>query len=289
MIVHTYSTQGNRSYQEDAFVVKRNLNTSNCLMSETENMTKLNVDLIGVFDGHGGGEISKTLCKILPQYFYKHNFMSKNIPKPSLKYNSYIIDIFSTIQNELNASNNYSTSQGSTVCMCIIYIYNNKKYLTAFWTGDSRAISCDNNLIAQSLTLDHKPDSPLELRRIKKLGGFVTFEPNDVPRIQGILAVSRSLGDFDIKQFIEHKPDIAHYICNQKFIVVATDGLWDVMNNQMVVDFILNNIFDTPNILLTDRVNKSDLNIAYKLAMKAIELGSDDNISIIVYFIDSNF
>ena len=286
MIVHTYTTQGNRPYQEDTYIVKRYLSKKDSTLSETENFSRLNVDLIGVFDGHGGGEISKTLSKTLPGYFYKHNLVHDNVPKPSQKYNNYITSVFDNIQNELNATHNKSTLQGSTVCLCIIYEFNKKKFVTAFWTGDSRAMACNQSLIAESLTLDHKPDTPLEILRIKTLGGTVTFEQGDVPRINGVLAVSRSLGDFDQKKYIEHKPDITHYACNQKFIVVATDGLWDVMSNQMVTDFILNYIFENPDLLSSCKVNKSDLNLAYKLASKAISLGSDDNITIIIYFID---
>jgi serine/threonine protein phosphatase PrpC len=287
MIIHSYTTQGNRPYQEDTYSIKKYLSQNSSTATETENFSRLNVDLIGVFDGHGGGDISKILKEKLPAYFYKENLMTDNIPKPHPKYNNYIIETFDTLQKQLNVMCNKSTLQGSTVCMCIIYKYKNKKYITSFWTGDSRAVACNQNLIAESLTLDHKPDSPLEINRIKSLGGTVTFEKKDVPRINGVLAVSRSLGDFDQKKFIEHKPDIVHNYCNYKFVVIATDGLWDVMNNQMVIDFILNNLFERgSDILSSNRSNKSDTNIATKLADKAIELGSDDNITVIVYFID---
>jgi serine/threonine protein phosphatase PrpC len=288
MIIHSYTTPGNRPYQEDTYVIKKYLSQNNSTATETENFSRLNVDLIGVFDGHGGGEVSKTVAKSLPAYFYKQNLMEDNIPKPNPKYDQYIISTFDNFQNLLNATHNKSTSQGSTVCMCVIYEYKNKKIVTSIWSGDSRAMGCNQKLIAESLTLDHKPDNPLEINRIKSLGGTVTFEANDVPRINGVLAVSRSLGDFDQKQFVEHKPDINHNICNYKFIVVATDGLWDVMNNQQVTDFVLSIIFENPDVLSGSRTNKSENNIACKLAEQAIKMGSDDNITIIVYFADHN-
>lgn len=286
MIIHSYTTQGNRPYQEDTYVIKKYLTKNISNTSETENFSRLNVDLIGVFDGHGGGEISKTIAKSLPAYFYKENLIEDNIPKPTLKYEQYITSTFDNFQNLLNATHSKSTSQGSTVCMCIIYEYKNRKVITSFWSGDSRAMGCNQNLIGDSLTLDHKPDNPLEINRIKSLGGTVTFEQNDVPRINGVLAVSRSLGDFDQKQYVEHKPDINHNLCTYKFIVVATDGLWDVMSNQQVTDFVLNMIFDNNEVLSNSRTNKSDNNIACKLAEEAIKMGSNDNITVIVYFID---
>jgi len=290
MIIHSYTTQGNRPYQEDRMVIKNNLIDANIAESETQNFSRYQMDLLAIFDGHGGPMISDTLSKSLPTYFYKQNIMSNNEPRPHPKYNEYIVSSFDYIQNELNAKHNKSSQQGSTVCMALIYNYKNKKYITTVWSGDSRAIACNKNFIAESLTLDHKPDSPLELARIKKLGGFVSFEANDVPRINGVLAVSRSMGDFDQKQCVEHKPDVLHYVCNNyKFIVVASDGLYDSMNNQQIVDFILNHISDHPSSIANSRNNKNELNIASKLALKAIELGSDDNVSIIIYFIDKDY
>jgi serine/threonine protein phosphatase PrpC len=284
---HSYTTQGNRNYQEDTYVIKNYLNEDNREnLTETQNFNRLNVNLFGVFDGHGGGEISKAVSKLLPSYFYKQNFLKDNVPKPINSYNKYIVSAFDDIQNQLNATHSKSTLQGSTVCLCLIYQYNGKNIVTSFWSGDSRAIACNKKLIAESLTLDHKPECPLERQRIKRLGGTVTFEKGDVPRINGVLAVSRSIGDFDQKKFVEHKPDITHNLCNYKFIVVATDGLWDTMSNQMVVDFVLNEIFDNPKILLSDMSRKSENNIASKLAEEAIRLGSDDNITVIVQFFD---
>lgn len=303
MFVHESSIQGKRPYQEDRYIVKKYLsNTSNNSIvktkksivgtgttSETENMSRLPIDFLGIFDGHGGPTVSETLSKTLPQYFYKQNILSDNIPRPHSKYNEYIINTFDQIQNELSAKHNKSSSQGSTVCLALIYYSKEKKYLTTIWSGDSRVIGCNNNYIAESLTLDHKPDSPSEMLRIKKLGGTVTFEPNDVPRVDGILAVSRSMGDFEQKKTVTHRPDILHYNCNNyKFIVVASDGLYDSMNNQQIVDFILNAIIERPESL-SNQNSKNNLNIASKLALKAMELGSDDNISIIIYFNDNKF
>ncbi len=287
MIYHLYTTQGNRPYQEDVYIIKNYL-SNDLSLTETENFSRLNVDLFGVFDGHGGGEISKAVSKTLPQYFYKQNMMNDNCPKPISKYTNYIVSTFDNLQNDLNAKHSKSTLQGTTVCLCLVYDFKGKKYITAMWTGDSRAIACNQKLIAESLTLDHKPDMPLERFRIQKLGGEITFEKNDVPRINGVLAVSRALGDFDQKKYVEHKPDVNHYYCDYKFIVVATDGLWDVMDNQTVCNIIYENIINNPKILECNKTKKSDTNIATKLADKAIELGSDDNITIIIYFLDTN-
>jgi hypothetical protein len=60
------------------------------------------------------------------------------------------------------------------------------------------------------------------------------------------------------------------------------------MNNQQIVDFVLTCVSDNPNILSKNQNNKNNLNIASKLATKAMELGSEDNITVIIYFNDNN-
>lgn len=288
-MIHYYTTQGKRPYQEDVAIIKLNYNKTDLTgtVTEAENFNRHNLDLLMICDGHGGSQISNDVAKTLPPYFYKNAMIDDNTPKPTQKYNEYIISVFETIQKELNAKNNKSTDQGTTVCMCLIYEYKNKKYITSIWVGDSRAIACDQNLIARALTLDHKPDAPREYYRILQAGGKV--EMDGVPRVNGILAVSRSIGDFDNKIGIEHRPDILHIPCEHKFIVIASDGLWDVMNNQQVVDFVLHQLFamdpkKTP--VIENKLKKDKGNIANLLADEAMRMGSEDNITIIIYFME---
>jgi hypothetical protein len=83
---------------------------------------------------------------------------------------------------------------------------------------------------------------PEEKRRIKNLGGTITHYPKgDDPRIKG-LSVSRAFGDFNAEPYLTNMPDIFRYKLdkNDKFIVFACDGLWEVLQNQDVVNFILN-------------------------------------------------
>lgn len=283
MVIHSYTTNGKRSYQEDSFNIIQNIKPTN---TDITSIKKHNIDFISVFDGHGGPDISNTLQYSMFPYFLNQNLSIDNTPKPTSKFSKYIIDVFSQIQTDLNAKHNSSTAQGSTVCLCIIYKYNNKLFISSAWCGDSRACACNHSSIAIPLTLDHKPNYFKERKRIEALGGFISLNKHDVPRVNNVLAVSRSMGDFDQKQFIDHTPDITHYICDFKFIVIATDGLWDVMDNQMVVDFVLELLDNSPSLCSSSKNKKSNSNIAFLLSEKAIELGSSDNITIIVYFVD---
>lgn len=77
------------------------------------------------------------------------------------------------------------------------------------------------------------------MKRIEQLGGVVEF--NGVYRIRG-LAVSRSIGDHFIRPYVTCEPEInTHNISkNDLFMIMATDGLWDVLTNEEVRDYILN-------------------------------------------------
>ena len=121
---------------------------------------------------------------------------------------------------------------------------------------------------------------PEERHRISKLGGKPYFDGEDW-RISD-LSVSRAFGDIDAGPCVTHTPDIFQYRLEKsdKFLVLACDGLWDVLNNNDAVNFILNNCYDNT---LTKRINKKQ-DIAQQLAEHALRKGSTDNITIVIVF-----
>ena len=110
-------------------------------------------------------------------------------------------------------------------------------------TGDSRCVISRKG-IAEPLTLDHKPVLLEEAERIMKAGGFVRDN-----RVNGALNVSRTIGDLDFKKNVElphtHQmvvatPDITTFTLQKgdEFLILACDGIWDVLSNQEAVDFV---------------------------------------------------
>ena len=80
-----------------------------------------------------------------------------------------------------------------------------------------------------------------ERRRIKKAGGFISF--NGVWRVAGILATSRALGDYPLKErnLVIAEPDVLTFdldVLQPKFMILATDGLWDAFSNEEAVAYI---------------------------------------------------
>ncbi|XP_047954606.1 protein phosphatase 2C 37 [Salvia hispanica] len=97
--------------------------------------------------------------------------------------------------------------------------------------GDSRAVLCRNG-VAIPLSVDHKPDRPDELNRIQEAGGRVIFW--DGPRVLGVLAMSRAIGDNYLKPFVISEPEvtITERTAEDECLILASDGLWDVVSNE---------------------------------------------------------
>ncbi|KAI3783716.1 hypothetical protein L1987_42802 [Smallanthus sonchifolius] len=120
--------------------------------------------------------------------------------------------------------------------------------------GDSRAILCtkdrNNFLVAVQLTVDLKPNLPAEAERIRKCRGRV-FALQDEPDVTRVwlpnndspgLAMARAFGDFCLKDFgLISVPDIFYRRLTEddQFVVLASDGIWDVLTNKEVVDIVV--------------------------------------------------
>ena len=111
-----------------------------------------------------------------------------------------------------------------------------------------------------------------ERKRIKKAGGFISF--NGVWRVAGVLATSRALGDYPLKEknLVIAEPDILTFDLNDvgpKFMILATDGLWDAFTNEEAVSFIKERL-DEPHFG------------AKSIVLQAYYRGSLDNITVMV-------
>lgn len=266
MNVYTISLKGIRPQNEDNHEVILNLDNNDNKLN--------NINLFAVFDGHGGKFVSNYLKNNLPKFF-----TDKRVKYPLSK--KYLINVYDHLQTSLK-NHNFSYSSGSTGLVAIQFKHNNDNYLNVINNGDSRCILCRDNF-AMPLTKDHKPNWPEEHHRITQLGGKIVKDGPDY-RIQD-LSVSRAFGDIDATPYVTHRPDLFTYKLDKrdKFIVLACDGLYDVLVNQDIVNFILLNCYDSE---LKTRINK-DTNIAKKLAEYALKRGSGDNVSVIVVFFDS--
>jgi hypothetical protein len=142
--------------------------------------------------------------------------------------------------------------------------------MTVSNVGDSRAvlISAKRGI---TLTEDHKPSAPTEQRRIASFGGTVTYNTG-IARVAGVLAVSRAFGNYSIRNFIRADPDIyeRELTAQDDFLVLASDGLWDVFRANEVADICYN--------WQKHGVSR----IADQLVQLALTRGSMDNVTAVV-------
>ncbi|KAJ5068512.1 s-cell enriched with leucine-rich repeat-containing protein slra-related [Anaeramoeba ignava] len=131
--------------------------------------------------------------------------------------------------------------------------------------GDSCAILSRKGK-AIRISLDHKPFLPEEEIRIRKAGGYVS----DDGRINGELAVSRSLGDIQFDDFLSRKPHVSHFRVTQddSYLILICDGVSDILNDQEIVNIV--------------NAAPSPYRAALRIRNLAYSNGSTDNISVIV-------
>ncbi|KZV40036.1 hypothetical protein F511_12431 [Dorcoceras hygrometricum] len=105
--------------------------------------------------------------------------------------------------------------------------------------GDCRAVLCRGG-IAEVLTRDHTPAREDERRRIEDKGGYVVFHRGSW-RVHGTLAVSRSIGDAHLKNWVIAEPStkVVSLSPDMEYLVLASDGLWEEVGSQEAVDVVL--------------------------------------------------
>lgn len=244
---------GGRPYQEDRHSVKLGLNDE--------------YDYVAIFDGHGGDQVAEFLKFHLKDFVSKHLLQKKN-PTAALKA------AFHDAHDSLPIDMSYMTGAA------VVVILKKDNHLWVANCGDSRAIQITSNGLV-SLSEDHKPNRKSEFERIHSLGGNVTFNPNDVPRVQGNLALSRSIGDKYLEPYVICDPEIKHFNLqpDSKYILMATDGLWDVLTNgdaKQIVSKVMNRKKQT-KALGHDCVRE--------LLMESRKRNSQDNTTIIFWLL----
>lgn len=224
-----------------------------------ERFDNRDVNIYCVLDGHGesGHLVSKRCREVFPQHLRTSNLDMKRA--------------FSLIQNDLNSCDIDVRCSGAT---CVMVTLSANK-LAVSNCGDSRAVlgrrSANGTITPVPLSNDHKPDKPEERKRVLACGGHLgcrqvmvsqgTRGPVTVPvgptrvwyQFRGDtlgLAMSRSLGDAVVhRSGVSAEPETIEHIVDDydDFLIIATDGIWDVVDNSQAVQLIQNFAMKGPN------------------------------------------
>ncbi|KAG7384675.1 hypothetical protein PHYBOEH_009349 [Phytophthora boehmeriae] len=263
-----HADMGARKHMEDAHTLIQDL----CI----ESLSRLGMhpqSFFAVYDGHGGDEASAFLGDVLHHNIIESFYLKKaelktlvNQPVEELQsmITKRLVDAFERTDDEfLNESER--PQAGSTATTVFVA----GKYMFVANVGDSRTVLSRKGK-AVRLSNDHKPSRRDEAQRIRDTGGFVIHG-----RIMGELAVSRAFGDAPFKTFdlpeppkenVDSKPrsdydsqelpvnpneilkgplviptpeiTITELSDDDEFVLLASDGLYDVLKDQEAVDFM---------------------------------------------------
>ncbi|KAL3334597.1 hypothetical protein AABB24_031033 [Solanum stoloniferum] len=262
---------GGRRQMEDALSVKLDLLT--------------NYDFFGVYDGHGGSCVAHA-CRDLLHKLLMEVILDEDGKLEEINWGKVMTTSFCKMDEEVNRINGAEVATiGSTAVVAVV----GKEEVIVANCGDSRAVLSRGG-VALALSNDHKPNRPDELERIEKLGGKVISWNGH--RVLGVLATSRSIGDNYLKPYVIPEPEVTvnKRSDGDEFLILASDGLWDVVPNDVACDFTRrclngqirrckNGSEHSQNKVMKENVAAK---AAALLAELAISRGSTDNISIII-------
>lgn len=256
---------------------------------------------VAVFDGHGGSDVSSALRECLYNFYRKllstkhweerDDFDHKRTRIPSIS--SHVAALRGGLEQveEEVLKHDDLVYQGSTAVAVVLHEgKDGQKTLLSANVGDSRAILSRKGK-AIALTRDHKPNDEREKARIRAQGEEVQWDPyGQVYRVRD-LSLSRAIGDKFAKPAVSSEAEIMHFPVveeDDEFILLASDGLWDVMTSQEAVDFVQETLANSSGEHLT--VEDSELTvdreqIAKIVANEALERGSADNVCVIVVWL----
>jgi len=214
-----------------------------------------------VYDGHGGRRAAEVASSMLTPHFM-HAWASE-LEKPLAK-RMRVCEILREAYLAVDA-HLVEASEESGTTAAHFYVLGDE-FLAAN-AGDTRVVIGTTDGV-QVLTKDHRPGFPEEKDRIEGLGGQVISY--GMPRVQGVLSVSRALGDAFLKPYVSGEPRIVEgYLGKENdYAVVACDGLWDVMSPEEVITVV--------------RYTTDPVRAAQDLSQRALDQGSTDNITVIV-------
>ncbi|PVI07832.1 PP2C-domain-containing protein [Periconia macrospinosa] len=188
----------------------------------------------GVYDGHGGDKVAQYTGENLHQIVAKQEAFKEGDIKKALQ------DGFLATDRAILSDPKYEEEVSG--CTASVGIISKDKIYVAN-SGDSRTVLGIKGR-AKPLSYDHKPQNEAEKARIQAAGGFVDFG-----RVNGNLALSRAIGDFEFKKSAELPPEsqivtafpdveIHNLSPDDEFLVVACDGIWDCQSSQAVIEFV---------------------------------------------------
>eukprot|EP01104_Vermistella_antarctica_P002617 TRINITY_DN12835_c0_g1_i1.p1 TRINITY_DN12835_c0_g1~~TRINITY_DN12835_c0_g1_i1.p1 ORF type:complete len:464 (-),score=70.86 TRINITY_DN12835_c0_g1_i1:25-1416(-) len=247
------AVQGRRSYMEDTYSIR----------------LEDGISMYGIYDGHGGGEASSFLRLHLQEVVHesflgaiaaeKMRDANETVPRTTEFIKRAVVRAYHDLDDAyLQLANKMEYRAGSTAVLGAVI----GNALVVANVGDSRAVMSVRGLArVMPMSKDHKP-AGTERRRVEALQDGYVSRPRlgGVPRVQGILATSRSFGDRLLKPYVISVPEVTEHtivedgcergdngdgdgdggesVAPDTFLLLGSDGLFDVFSNQESIDYV---------------------------------------------------
>ncbi|KAB2631451.1 protein phosphatase 2C 68 [Pyrus ussuriensis x Pyrus communis] len=304
------------SYGEFSFAV---VQANEVIEDHSQVETGRDATFVGVYDGHGGPDASRFINDHLFLHLMRHAREKGTISEDILRSAfSSTEDGFLTLVRRTCGIKPLMAAIGS--CCLVGVIWRGTLYVANL--GDSRAVigsvGRSNKIGAEQLNREHNASMEevrQELRSLHPDDSHIVVMKQGVWRIKGIIQVSRSIGDAYLKRpefsldptfprfhlpeplgrpVLTAEPSVCARVLqpNDKFVIFASDGLWEHMTNQEAVEIVHNN----PRAGIAKRLLKTALSEAARKRemghddLKKVEKGVrrffHDDITIVVIFID---
>ena len=224
-----FSVKGRRYYQEDRGVV--------------DDAT----GFYAVFDGHGGDKASRFCAKHMAEYVGAEMARVGGAAAASDEaaagaFAAAFVALDRKFQDKM-------VDDGSTACVALVVRTGAGRRLHVANAGDSRCVVVCADGSALAMSVDQKPDDPVERARIEAanhdvevIDELVDGKRIHLSRVDGILAVARAIGDHSLKDYgmppektaVTCVPVVQHLALDpavHRYAVLASDGVWDVFSN----------------------------------------------------------
>lgn len=209
---YTFTILGRRATMEDS------------IMHYHFNSSFGNISIFGVFDGHAGPKASNFCSKVFGKVFQRV-FENTSEPNISERISNSLKETFSILNKDLreylrSCATNFTDQFCGTTAGIALFV-NNSIFVAN--VGDTRIVLYSEGK-TKRLTVDHKPHLLPEKERIFSIGGHVIFDNDGVSRVNGNLAIARSLGDFYLSPYVISEPYIEEYSISgneNDFLIIA--------------------------------------------------------------------
>ncbi|KAF9594155.1 hypothetical protein IFM89_028812 [Coptis chinensis] len=255
----SWSEIGPKSYMEDEHICVDNLHKHLGAFADFPSPGAF----YGVFDGHNGSDAALFTQKHILKFIVEDSHFSTNVKKA-------IKSGFIKADHAFADACSLDNSSGTTVLTALIFGRN----MVVANAGDCRAVLGKRGR-AVELSKDHKPNCTSEKLRIERLGGIIYDG-----YLNGQLSVARALGDWHIKGSkasicpLSAEPELKEtYLTEEdEFLILACDGLWDVMSSQCAVTIVRKELM----------LHNDPQRCSKELVREALKRNSCDNLTAVV-------